>query len=115
MDNLMVIAAGIAKRRCEGEPDFEQRILKAMRGAREFDSMLTDDGKLMLAAIAAVLTCSDGADRRQLERFADTNKAVGAMMSGLPVAMDAILARYEDLPPWPVRPIFELWEASKHG
>ncbi len=112
MADLAVIAASIAQQRCTGEADFEQRVLKAMRGAREFDYMLLDEGRLLLAALVGAMMESDGDERRQIDRTLKFNKMLDAMAGGIPVDVEIAIEEFDDLPPWPCRPIRDLWVES---
>ena len=113
MPELIYIAASLAAQRCSGEADFEQRIIKAMRGALEFSYMLTDEDQLYLAALTGALVESEEDERRHLDRLIKSHKALAAAVGGIPVDFDTLLLGFEDLPPWPCRPIRELWTEAR--
>lgn len=93
MDAVMAIAVTEARHACKGEPDILERIRKAMRACHNH-WMVTNEAHQFNAALAAAMLESEGAEKDRIGRsgkaFNRLNNAVGAMVNGVPVDIEAV-------------------------
>lgn len=87
----------------------EEIILEAMRAARK-NWMTTNENELFGAAMILAYSKLSDADKPRLKASLDGLKALSAMVSGVPVDIEAVIAAQEGIDPLP---IIKLWQESK--
>lgn len=91
------------KEACKGEPDLEKRIRKAMKVVAKGHWLFSDDDLLLRGALAGVLLAPETTEeeKTRLTKTLEGLRALSAMMSGVPVDLDAIAEQqkiYEPVP-----------------
>lgn len=109
---LSIIAAE-CKRDCAGQSDFVERIRKAMRPVANGHWMYVNDEDLCFrGAVAGVLLAEETTDeeKKRLIFTLEQLRSMGAMMSGVPVDIEAVFANPEGIEPVP---LVKLWHEVK--
>lgn len=106
---VMLMAQGECGAACANEPDLEQRCRKAMRSVAKGYWMLAGDGPReqdmrFRGAIAAVLLdpLTTEEDKTKIKNTLNQLRALSAMMSGLPMDLEAMVKQQEENPPLPL-------------
>lgn len=116
-DAIILIVSAEAENACKDEPDFIERITKAMTTAKG-NWMTTNPDEQLKGALNAALKTSSGDEYDHLEksikRMGEAHALLAALTSGIPVDYEALEKKNEELENdgfEPV-PIMELWNAA---
>jgi hypothetical protein len=113
MEGFHIVAMECASA-CAGEPDLEQRFRKSMKAANGH-WMVTNDQEQFKGAIGGVLMAKETTEEEK-ERINATVRAlaaINALISGVPVDMDAMVKRQEEGPE--ALPIVKWWHETKEA
>lgn len=114
-ETLITIAAQEGRAACKGEPNLDQRVIKAMRACRNH-WMVTDEEQQFRAALVAAILESEGEERSRIERSAKALNRIGAMLqalqAGVPVDLAAMADEKQDDDLLPLR---KMWDESKQA
>ncbi len=113
-DAMLSIVATECRIACEGEPDFIERIRKAMKPVADGHWMVTDDDTCFRGAIGGVLLAEETTDEEK-ERISFTLgqiRAIGALQSGVPVDLERMTENPENIE---LIPLIKLWHEAKEG
>lgn len=109
---MLSIVAAECKAPCANEPDLLERIKKAMVPVANGHWMVTDEDMCLRGALAAVLldpeTTED--DKRRITFTLEQLRSVSAMVSGVPVDIEQVLANPDEIEPVP---LIKLWQEAK--
>lgn len=89
---------------CEGEPDFEKRVKKAMKPVAQGHWMFPDDDISFRGAIAGVLMATDTTEEEKA-RISHTLKgmrSLAALMNGVPVDLERLADDQKSMEPIPL-------------
>jgi predicted transcriptional regulator len=111
MTNTAVFTIAIAdlKPNVPKEGTLEDRLRETFRHARE-SWVLSDMGQQIMAGILAVRETADEHEKERIDATLAQIKALNAVISGVPVDVEAAAARWEGVELLPVR---RLWDESK--
>ena len=113
---VMSIAVTEARTACKDEPDILERVRKAMRACHNH-WMVTNEGQQFNAALAAAMLESNEEDKDRIARsgkaFNRLNNAVAAMISGVPVDLEAMAVEADAEPKEDLIPVRQLWDETK--
>lgn len=113
---VMSIAVTEARNACKGESDILERIRKAMRVCHNH-WMVTGEAQQLNSALAGAMLESEGEERDRIGRsgkaFNRANIALAAMVSGVPVDIEAMEAELASEPVDDIIPIAQLWRETK--
>lgn len=113
---LMSIAISEARSACKGEPNIIERVKKAMRACHDH-WMVTNEGQQLNSAMAAAALESEGDEKDRILRsgkaFNDANNALNALIQGIPVDMEEMVARMDKSED--ILPVRDLWNETKRA
>ncbi len=109
--NMMAIEVGVVKSQIEGiEGDLKTKLLAAMKAAKQGGSglcILSEDDRFRIALGATMLRIDEN-EKEHLEFEIRNLTSLGAMMSGIPVDVNALLSSVEESE-WEPLGLVKLW------
>ncbi len=109
-DTVLLIAASDIRPACRDEPDLETRIRKAFAKAQDFWMSTDDDIRFRGALAAVMMETTDEAEKDRIVKSVASLRTLSAMLSHVPVDMEAALKEMESFEPLPLMP---LWREAK--
>lgn len=111
MSAVLAIAFADIRPACRGEADVVERIRKAMLKAQDFWMSIDDDIRFRGAVGAAMLETADAVEKERIERSIRAVRSFSALLSGVPVDVEAIVRDAgED-----VIPLMRMWQEAKES
>jgi hypothetical protein len=107
-ETALMIAVSDIRSSCAGEPDIMERLRKAMRKAQHF-WMSTDDDLRFRGAVGAAMLESSPEEQERIKRSVQSLRSFSAMLSGVPVDTDAMIAQMGD----DNIPLIAMWNEAK--
>lgn len=111
-DPILSIIAQECRGACREEPDFLERIRKAMKFVATGHWLTIDADLCFRGAVGGVLLAEETTDeeRRRIEFTLEQIRSLNAMVAGVPMDLERMGENPEGLEPVP---LFRLWQEAK--